>query len=352
MKKHAQRKRVVPSTIRALIPLDTETIRKRELNKFKRSKKTCATLKAQAEQFEKKETPAFVQWLHAQCRSTITQINTLQGEIGPLQNTLYLAEELSDFYPNRTIKECADAAVHYIETSGKIPEGFELFFEEALSSEENEGDPFDSFDQEDPDDEEAEAARRFFDSLMDDLDDECTSDFSNPSASPAETEKEETSIKKLYRKIIRKLHPDRTGSFTPEQQELWHATRNAYEMRDLETLQHIEANCDLLDDQLIRFASVSSIQSGVTFYKRTNTQIRRTLRQMKQQPEWGFLTWSDKKKKKVLEKYTENLNDDLFMLSLNHSSMQRRLDRLRKAPREKVKKPTPRNRNQDLFEFF
>ncbi len=346
-KKNTKRTRITRSAVRALIPLDTEKIRKSELNKFKRSKKTCAALKAEAEQFEKKEYPAFLKWIHSQCGSQFTEMKALNGKIFALRNTLCLAEELFYFFPDRTAKECADAAAHYIETSGEIPEGFELFFDEAPAPEEDR-DPFDSFDEEDPD---AEQARKFFDSLMDDFDDD-PSDFPNPFSSRAEAkrmQKTEKCIKKIYRKIIRKLHPDRAGSSTPEQQELWHAAKEAYETHDLETLQHIDAHCDLLSDKLIRFASVSSIRSGLDFYKRTNTQIRRTLRQMKQQPEWGFLSWSDKKKKDVLSMYTGGLNDDLIKLARNHASMQRSLDRLRRAPKAQGRTTA---RNQEHFEFF
>jgi hypothetical protein len=51
-KKTTNRRRIVQSRVRALTPLDTEKIRKSELNKLQRSKKTCASLTEQASQFE------------------------------------------------------------------------------------------------------------------------------------------------------------------------------------------------------------------------------------------------------------------------------------------------------------
>jgi hypothetical protein len=339
--------RATRSTVRALIPLDTEKIRKQELAKFNRSRTTCASLKDQAAHFETHEAPAFAKWIHTQCNPIITEIQTLREKALALKNTIYLAEDLCDFFPNRTTKECADAAASYIENKQEIPIGFESFFEEVSKQQ-------DTIDEEHCD--EDDAARKFFDSLFGDLNDSYDSDEPDPFAPTPQQKKqwakETHSIKKLYRKIIRKLHPDRAGSSTPEQQELWHAAKHAYDSNDLETLQHIDANCDLLNEKLIRFASVSSIQSGTHFYKQTNAEIRRILRQMKQKPEWGFLSWPARKKKKVLQECTEELQRDHFMVSLDHSSFQRHLDRMRKAPRAPKNKATAQNKNQENFDFF
>ena len=365
MKKKNKSQRVRHTKVRALIPQDTDKIRKSELTKFKRNKTTCAKLTDQIEQFEKNDVPAFTTWLHAECAPSLQKITTLREKAFALQSTLILVEDLQIFYSHYTLKECADAAVHYIETNGGIPEGFETFFKETTSNDEEQEDPFGS--PEDLDDAEAEAARKFFDSLMDGFDtDFCDDDpdFPDPFGPHEKTPKEKNSIKKLYRKITNKLHPDRVGNATPEQQDLWHAAQKAYETNDLETLQHIETSCDLFNDKLLRFASVSSIRNGTDFYKQTNTEIRRALRQMKNELEWGFLSWTDKKKKSVLKRYTEDLNDDLTILTLQHSTMQHDLDQMRKVPQTKNNNPKRKRKgsspvqpavqepNQRQFDFF
>jgi hypothetical protein len=352
-KKQSKPQRGRRSKVRALVPLDTEKIRKNELTKFKRSKTTCAKLTDQVEQFEKNEVPAFSKWLHAECEATLQKMNTLRGKAFTLQHTLDLAEELHLFY-RCSPKECGDAAVHYIETNGEIPKGFESFFQENSSTD---------TEQEELDDPDAEAARQFFDSLMDDFDTDAYADdpdFPDPFGPREKTSNEKNTLKKLYRKITHKLHPDRVGNATPEQQDLWHAAQKAYKMQDLETLQHIETSCDLFNDTLIRFASVSSIQNGTDFYKQTNTKIRRALRLMKKELEWGFLSWTDRKKKRVLKKYTDDLNDDLTILALQYSSMQHDLDQIRKMPRTKKTNrkgsatvpPVEQDTNQGQFDFF
>lgn len=354
-KKTAARRRIAYASTRSLIPLDTAKIRKSELSKLKRGKKTCASLTKQAEQFETGDVPAFNRWIDAECGDLTQKNSALREKVYALQNMLYLTEDLCETFPQHTVKECADAAVHYIETNGEIPAGFEFFFEDDPSDQSDGEGPFNSFDDE-LDEEEADEARKFFDALFGDFDDESAFDGPDPFAPTKQQKKkwaeEEKHIKKLYRKIIRKLHPDRAGSSTPEQQQLWHATKTAYESNDLETLQHIEANCDLLNEKLIQFASISTIRSGTNFYKQTSTQIRRALRQLKRQPEWGFLSWTNQQKKSLLRNYTEELEHEHTMLFLHHSNLEHKLEQLRNAPRKKPRKNSPSFKGQSQFDFF
>ncbi len=337
---------------RALIRLDTKKIRKNVLGRFKRSKATHASLNAEVEQFEKEELPAFQKWIHAQCKDLQEECNTLRNEYSALNNTLVLAEELCDFYPRRTEKECTDAAAHYIETNGDTPKGFEEFFrkpEHTFGS-----DPFSDFEDEETEaafSEELKDARDFFDSLIDDFYEERS--FPKP-PSKREVKTREKSIKKTYRTIIRKLHPDRAGSSTPEQQELWHAAKHAYETDDLETLQHIESNCDLLNKKHLKIASISSIHAGLTFYKKANTQVRKKLRQLKKQYEWGFLSWSDRKKKSVSKAHTQELDRDVQWLRTHMVVGKAMLKRMQAAPKKRPprpKKAKPENPSQTGFWF-
>ncbi len=114
----------------ALIHLDTKKLRKNVLDRFNRNKAKHASLNAEVEQFEKEDLPAFRKWIHNQCKELQEESNTLRSEHSALRKTLELTDDLCEFYPRRTSKLCADAAVHYIETEGNIPDGFDLFFRE------------------------------------------------------------------------------------------------------------------------------------------------------------------------------------------------------------------------------
>ena len=54
------------------------------------------------------------------------------------------------------------------------------------------------------------------------------------------TEEETKEIKKIYKEIVKKLHPDLNPQITKEQQELFHNAVQAYENGDLETLKMIK----------------------------------------------------------------------------------------------------------------
>ena len=353
-KSRRKKPRITRSRSRALIPLDTEKIRNNELKKLQRNKATSASLHAQEEAFEKKDIPAFRKWVQTHLGKHLHKINIAQQEYSALRGTLLLAEEFNEFYPMYTKKACADAAIYYDETDGKTPEGFEEFFE-AVHAQEKE--------QEELNDEmEAESAqaKEIFDSFMNDLlgNAEYDDDLDDCPFSRKATLKKETQIKKLYRKIIRKLHPDRANSSTQEQQKLWHTAKKAYDTGDLETLEHIDSHCDLLDTKTIKFTAIDSIRSGIEYYKKANTLSRRRIRQLKTQPEWGFCSASNKKRAHLKKQYTSTLTDELDLITDDLESLQGMMALIQKEP--KRRSPRPRrpkkeptyHQDQNSFDFF
>ncbi|VGO20267.1 J domain-containing protein [Pontiella sulfatireligans] len=361
-----QRPRIVYSTCRALVPLNTAEIRKRELKKLDRQKTNCAALDAQLEKFEKEEVQAHQQWIQTHCGPAITKYRTIRAEISVLEGTLNLTFDLLDFYPKRTQQECADAAVLYFETNGKIPEGYEEFFEPVFSAHsESSSNPFGDDEEDDFDD-------AFFEDIEAFIEEMANGASSNRGRihSPRDERlcREEKTIKELYRRIARQLHPDGAGGATPVQLELWHAAQAAYENLDLETLERIDARCDLLDTESTKSAPVSSIQKGIAYYKKACTRFRRAIRDAKREPEWGFLTWSKPKKQRVLKEHNRELETEIryFTRLLNDHKNQlkamrnppaalKRTPPKKRAPAKKsasAKPPEPQNDDQGLFDFF
>jgi hypothetical protein len=336
-------RRIAPSACRALILLETEKIRKIELRQFNKNKAAHLALTAQVELFNTEEIPAFQSWLNARCGDLREQASAAYSEFSALQNTFYLANELCNFYPEYTEQECADAAVYVSKHNGEIPKGFEAFFEP-----EPENDPFGFFEEEENESESAEA-REFFESLRGGLSGAAGDPLTSPPPSQA------ARAKTLYRSITKKLHPDRIGQATPEQQELWHTAKRAYEIDDVETLEHIEAHCELLHPLHNRFAAISSIRSGIQFYKKANARIRQTLWEMRGQPAWGFLSWSHQKKERLVQQITRELNDDLRQINASRTEIQSLLRQMQ-TPRKKQargkRSAAFRYPEQDLFELF
>jgi hypothetical protein len=341
--------RVVYSKCRALIHLDTEQIRKSALKKLKKSKTDCASLDAKLTHFEKEEKQAHRQWLQTHCGSAVTEFRTVNAEAELLQNIIELACDLSDYYRNRKRHECAEAAVLFFESNGKIPEGFEEFFTPPSARNEH--------DYEHPEDDEDEADdMRAFEALLDDILNGVNTQHKPTHRGRDEWQQKQKTSKELYRRIARRLHPDQNGCANSDQLNLWYAAQKAYEANDCETLERILAHCDLHDSENSKTAPVSSIQAGIAFYKRACDQFRRSIRHAKRLPEWGFLSWTEKQKQKVLEAHTQMLVSEISLVTEYRDYRKNQLEKMRKPPpaprRPSVKKPSPQNNNQTAFDLF
>jgi hypothetical protein len=340
--------RIVYSKCRALIPLDTEKIRKSALKTLKKSKTDCASLDAKLTHFEKEEKQAHRQWLQTHCGAAITEFRTVHAEAELLQNTIELACDLSDYYRNRKRHECAEAAVLFFESNGKIPEGFEKFF--APPSARNEHDyehPENGYDEDDNMD--------AFEALLDDILNSVNTQHKPTHRGRDEWQQNQKTIKELYRRIARRLHPDQNDGVNSDQLDFWYAAQKAYEANDCEELERILAHCDLHDSENSKTAPVSSIQAGIAFYKRACDQFRRSIRYAKRQPEWGFLSWTEKQKQKVLETQTQVLASEISLVTEYRDYRKNQLEKMRKPPASKrppVKKPSPPNNNQAAFDLF
>jgi flagellar biosynthesis chaperone FliJ len=352
----AQYPRIVYSKCRALIPLNTEEIRQSELRKLKRQKANCAELDAQLAQFEKEEILAHQQWIQTHCGPAITEYRKLHAELTQLEKTVDLTFELIGFYPNRRQQECADAAVLYFETNGQIPEGYEDFFNPSFAQGQYGSNPFEDEDEDEFMNEFAESLRDF-EALIDDMFNDVHPNHGKHSPRNKYLQEQKV-IKALYRRIARRLHPDGAGNTTPDQLDLWHVAQTAYETHDRETLERIDAHCELLDKEGIKSSQVSSIQKAIAFYKKSCAQFRRAIKQAKRLPEWGFLTWTEKKKQLVLKKHHQELATEIRYFTRQRLLCKIQLDNLRRPPvalkrtSPKPKKPAPQNGSQTQFDLF
>lgn len=353
------RRRIVYSKCRALVPLDTEKIRKSEQKKLKRQKANCAVLDAELAKFEKEEVQAHQQWIQTHCGAGITEYRTIHAEISLLESTLELSFDLIDFYPDRTQKECADVATVYFETNGAVPEGYEAFFcpsfERAESASNPLGDDDDLMD-------EFEESMHDFEAFLEEMLNGKASHCDENHAHRKVCHRKQKAIKEVYRRIVRRLHPDGAGSTTPDRMELWHSAQAAYQNHDLETLQRIGARCDLLESDQPRATPVSSIQTGIAYYKKACAQFRSAIRKAKRLPEWGFLSWSEKKKQRVLKEHLRELAAEVKYLNRQRNDFKNQMKKLRtppgalkRTPSKKyvpTKKPEPQNDGQIQFDFF
>ena len=127
-KKSPKKESIVYSPCRALIPLDTEKIRKSEMGKLQRQKKALAALSAELEWFEQEEKRAYGQWFQTHCGPALAEYRAIEKELSLMQDKLDLIHALLAFYPRRSGQDCVEAAEAYYQSEGTIPAGFESFF--------------------------------------------------------------------------------------------------------------------------------------------------------------------------------------------------------------------------------
>lgn len=363
---------------RALIALDTSRLRKADLKKLDRAKKTYSNLESQWNQFEHVEKPAYIRWVRTHCGTKIEDIRQIQEKIDLLSRTLNLAEALRAHYPRRSMYACAEAAVYYYANAGKSPEGFEDFFVVETPDDQEDrsaghGSAFDADDDADGNNPFDADGFSFFDDLIDEMLGEDQDDvgdmfgdvFGAPRTASVRDDNFMGRIKAVYRQIARRLHPDQGGTGEASQLELWYEAQQAYANHDIETLDRIHAHCDLLDEGNAMKAPVSSIRNGIAHFKKACSSLNRRIRAARSELEWGFLTWNEQKRKRHLNRVLAELRDDFSIMTYQHDHLQRELDRFlrrsrshksstrKKAASSSRRVPDPfADSDQALFDFF
>jgi hypothetical protein len=100
---------------------------------------------------------------------------------------------------------------------------------------------------------------------------------------------EAAAIKALYRTLAKRLHPDHSKLEEVLRERRWHELQQAYDQRDLEALQRIEAVCDMEDAGGLSIRLGLARLRDLAAYQRSHVQpIRNALREAKRHPAFNF----------------------------------------------------------------
>lgn len=106
---------------------------------------------------------------------------------------------------------------------------------------------------------------------------------------PSHTTSNRQRITELYRQLAFALHPDQAGSKNnPQQMELWHQVQAAVEAQDLDRLEILHAHLEMYSGTLHPQTPVSRIQSLLHMYKESRNALRRRIRLLRKNTDWGF----------------------------------------------------------------
>ena len=132
-------------------------------------------------------------------------------------------------------------------------------------------------------------------------------------------------IKKLYRKIVRRLHPDARGSISGAELELWHQTQAAYHAGDVFTLEVILARCDRVGTKQLRY---SELLEMVNDARARLAMLQRALVILSERRSWRFRKMTASHRQAVAREMRGELEAEIFQLQCEQQALDRRLLRM------------------------
>lgn len=372
-----QSPRGVPATIiRALVLLNTTSIRKKAAKDCEQVRKKYASAASQWERYQQDDTPTFS---HA-----------LALRAGPLR------EEMRILLPKyEALSDLVDEVSDEIDISGDEPSVCLARVEAAIAEENNvlDADNLDPVedrfsddvdDNDDDEDDEDEFFKEMFDELHKDLkfgdsdegdsfgdggdedDDSFRDDIFDdllrqmlglpPEQKKVRREKaHENRLKELYRELVRALHPDQCAQMTPERMRLWHEVQDAYHNGDLARMEFLHAKGVGARDLTSATQLVSQIQSLTVLFKKALCDMNSRIRGVRSDPAWGFSTLKEQERNRVIGQAEAMLKDELGQLKGRIAYLEGMLEAFRQpVKREKRSKQRKRSvpaRNKGFEDF-
>lgn len=149
---------------------------------------------------------------------------------------------------------------------------------------------------------------------------------------PAEASSE---IKKLYRTLCLRHHPDKTGVYN---EALWLEIQEAYEKGSLKKLRELLKQPVIKDENTSAGLSGDDIQKMIFDLEQQFKPVRAKMRNAKKSWAWNFHAWTAEKRKKAQEFITKYLKEQSAHIS----------DQLKKRKTEAAKIFTPGRRHKHV----
>jgi hypothetical protein len=153
--------------------------------------------------------------------------------------------------------------------------------------------------------------------------------------------------KKLYRKIVSSLHPDRAGEMTVERKDLWLRAQAAYADGDVLSLRSILDRCGAgMRDQ---YFTCSEIIDAIAQAAMQLQAIEMHRERVAKEPSWNFCRLSEKRKKGRLRRVTKDLAEEENSLRIQLLELQRECERLEEQAKDWESQQSHETVQFDLF---
>jgi len=341
----------------ALIPLDTAKIRKKLLADYQRRKKALEKLEAQLQQYNDSDEPEFQKFLARHFGAERTRIRELTEKIHLVQlrreKLRFMAREegmsQGKYCAYLESKVTADADFWVVleneiqemqEELRRMDEDFERYCRECDETdgvaEDEETSSIDDEFEEDFDDSEEDfeeafgkGAKSIFDRIFGDIFPE----------DEAPSEDDAKSLKKLYRELCFRYHPDKIGEHDAKTRRLWLSIQDAYETGNLVRLRAIHAGLEIESGKTELVCS--DIDAMIGDVEWSIHMTKNSLREQKRSPFWGFTTWTEKRRQQAERELAEVFRHDMETAEYELRQYETELDRIRNSSRPKKKAMRP-----------
>lgn len=296
------------NSCRILVIIDQEPLRRKASRECSKLEKRVDRLRLQVARFETNDGPAFERWKASRFGPDMARIQELENQIQEKAGFIQAVREEA-FYSGCTLREACHRVKRHLSQRGNPVEEGPQDEEQDFQDDPFENDFDDSdegWDSEQAGDEEA-AFRAFVReatgldakflprSLYEELFERFREDFLGNDASfqpdqktvSAGPDDEDRRFKNLYRKLVRRLHPDVNGH-DPQLAHIWHQVQEAYETGDMERLEMLQAMSDLRHGEAGTQTTLSQMLAVVEELREAVRQLNRTLYQFKKHPGWNF----------------------------------------------------------------
>lgn len=282
----------------SLIPADTEAIRAKARAIYTRKLREVEALDAAVRKFHERDHPAFGVWVRTVFADEFSKMRELQDRIERLRASIL------DAYDLAAAQDCP------LESVWRDPDDPAPADEPpAGAGGSGEGAP-DMEDGPDRDDVWPE-----FDMWAFRPDDEGAGDW-------------KTKCAKLYRALVRKLHPDHHGTMDAARTALWHRVQTAYRDRDLDALEDCLRACEGLEagTSAVR---VSVLRELTLAAARRVSVLRRTIGRLKREIAWGFTDLVSRDR--LATRFRRDLERDRKTMTAELQTLEAEADDLREA---------------------
>jgi hypothetical protein len=316
-KAKASRRQSLSSGIRSLVLSDTARVRGEAKRRVEKLQAELDALLKRREQFHEVDVPSHRIFF-------CTYLGPQRAQLTELADKLSAAEALLSYVQLVAFQLMISPVEAYgrvmDERNGKgpaIPPSPQL--DPAQAGDESEDAPDDFKD--------------LFDSLFDEDDEDdfyrpFGEDFDGRVGKPSKDATHEgQEIARIYRLIVKQLHPDRIGAMTEAQRAIWQTAQDAYQCGNLAILHSCLERCGYSGPLLQLEVSVASMLQKQREIQRAQIAVRQELRELSSHPAWNFSSLGSHEKK--LSRVTRELSREIAQLRRRHLEMEAMIDELK-----------------------